>query len=107
MPVMEGGVDVHTVARYRVREGMEAENAALVRAVYEELHRIEPAGIRYATFQSQDGRDFVHVAVSSGKGPVLSSLESFKRFQEGIRDRCEEGPECRRDARGRLLPPAR
>ena len=30
-------------------------------AVYEELHRVRPAGLRYATFRLDDGVSFVHL----------------------------------------------
>ncbi|MGO9903636.1 MAG: hypothetical protein ACLP0J_29125 [Solirubrobacteraceae bacterium] len=38
-----------------------AENAALVRAVFEELAQTRPAGFRYAVFQLPDSRQFVHL----------------------------------------------
>jgi hypothetical protein len=37
------------MVRYRVKPGRAAENEELVRAVYEELHRTQPPGFRYAT----------------------------------------------------------
>jgi hypothetical protein len=81
------------MVRYRVKLGEVEHNEELVRAVYEELHRGEPDGIRYATFQLEDGVSFVHFAIETGDGPTpLRDVEAFQRFQEGIRERCDEPP---------------
>jgi L-rhamnose mutarotase len=82
------------IVRYKVKRDQVAENERLVRAVYDELHRTRPGGLRYATFQLEDGQSFVHLAsteTESGQNP-LSEVEAFKRFQEHIADRCEEPP---------------
>ena len=82
------------MVRYKVKPDRAAENEQLVRAVYDELHRTEPAGLRYATFQLDDGVSFVHLAsteTEDGHSP-LSQVKAFKRFQENIADRCEEAP---------------
>jgi hypothetical protein len=50
------------MVRYRVRPDEAERNEKLVRAVYEELHRVDPAGFRYATFRLEDGVSFVHNA---------------------------------------------
>lgn len=84
----------HVMVRYTVKADQVARNEELVRAVYEELHRTRPAGLRYATFRLDDGVSFVHLAstdTEDGTNP-LSAVEAFKRFQKGINDRCEEGP---------------
>lgn len=44
----------HTIVTYTVKPGREQENAALVRAVFEELAQTRPAGFRYAVFQLPD-----------------------------------------------------
>lgn len=82
------------MVRYKVKPDRAAENEALVRAVYEELERTEPAGIRYATFKLDDGVSFVHLAsdeTDDGQNP-LSKLKAFREFQDGIGDRCEDPP---------------
>ena len=63
------------MVRYRVKAGREAENEALVRAVYEELDEVQPEGFRYATFRF-DERSFVHVALTDGDGPGAASASS-------------------------------
>jgi hypothetical protein len=80
------------MVRYTVKPGKAAENEALVRAVYDELHRTEPTGFSYATFQLDDGVTFVHVASAEDGQNPLSQLEAFARFQERIAERCDERP---------------
>jgi hypothetical protein len=80
------------MVRYKVKPDRAEENAQLVRAVYDELHRTEPAGLRYATFQLEDGVSFVHIASTEDGQNPLSQVEAFARFQDGIADRCDERP---------------
>jgi hypothetical protein len=80
------------MVRYKVKPDRVAENEDLVRAVYEELHRTEPAGFRYATFRLDDGVSFVHLASSEDERSPLSQVAAFARFQKDIADRCDEPP---------------
>lgn len=83
------------IVRYKVKPDRAAENVQLVRAVYDELERTKPAGLRYATLQLDDGVSFVHVAVNetdSARSP-LTEVEAFAEFQAEIADRCEEQPQ--------------
>ena len=82
----------HVMVRYKVKPERVEENEALVRAVYEELHRTEPAGLRYATFRLDDGVTFVHVAATEDGDSPLAQLAAFGRFQESIAERCDEAP---------------
>jgi hypothetical protein len=82
------------MVRYKVKPDRVAENEALVRAVYDELESVAPAGIRYATFRLEDGVSFMHFATidtEDGQTP-LSKLRAFQRFQENIGERCDEPP---------------
>jgi hypothetical protein len=80
------------MVRYRVKPGREAENEALVRAVYEELASVQPEDFRYATF-TFDERSFMHIAFEEGDGPApLPGLASFAAFTRDIGERCEEPP---------------
>jgi hypothetical protein len=79
------------MVRYRVRPDRVAENEQLVRAVYDELAASNPEGLRYATFKLADGVTFVHIAQHDEPNP-LATVAAFKRFQEDIRDRCQEPP---------------
>jgi hypothetical protein len=82
------------MVRYKVKPDRVEENEALVRAVYEELQRTQPADLRYATFRLDDGVSFVHVAsveTEDGRNP-LSDVTAFKEFTANARDRCDEPP---------------
>jgi hypothetical protein len=82
------------MVRYRVKPDRVAENEALVRAVYEELHRTQPTGLRYGTFKLDDGVSFLHIAsveTERGRSP-LADVAAFEEFQKGIGDRCDEAP---------------
>jgi hypothetical protein len=82
------------MVRYKVKPDRVSENEDLVRAVYQELARVEPAGLHYATFQLDDGVSFVHLAsteAGNGSNP-LSEVEAFKRFQKDIGERCDDPP---------------
>jgi hypothetical protein len=82
------------MVRYKVKPERVAENEQLVRAVYEELGRRQPDGLRYATFRLDDGVSFVHIAsveTADGKSP-LQQIDAFARFTENIVDRCDEPP---------------
>jgi hypothetical protein len=77
--------------------------------VYDELHRLSPPGIRYATFKLDDGVTFVHVAsveTDDGDNP-LDRIVAFQEFQRDIRARASEGPatsELREIGSYRLFP---
>ena len=90
----EGNAMRHVMVRYKVKPERVAENEELVRAVYDELQRTQPVGLRYATFRLDDGVEFVHLAsieTEDGHSP-LSNVQAFKRFQEDIGERCDEVP---------------
>jgi hypothetical protein len=82
------------LVRYKVKPERVEENEELVRAVYDELHRTEPAGLRYATFKLDDGVSFVHLAVSESDagGSPLTRVKAFQEFQKNIEDRTDEAP---------------
>ena len=83
-----------TVVRYKLKKGQTAENRAFVEAVFDELHESKPDGLRYVSFQLEDGLTFVHVAVVEGENGTnpLPQTESFGKFTANLRDRCEEPP---------------
>jgi hypothetical protein len=82
-----------TMVRYKVRPERADENVALVQAVYAELARVEPDGLRYATFRLPDGVSFLHVVIETDQpGQILGQIAAFRAFQQDIEDRCEEPP---------------
>ena len=82
----------HVIVRYTVKADRAEENELLVRAVYDELHRTEPAGLSYATLKLDDGISFVHIAATADGRNPLAELAAFKQFQHGIAERCSTPP---------------
>jgi hypothetical protein len=80
------------IVRYRVKPDQADRNEELVRAMYEELHRADPPGFRYATFMLEDGVTFVHVAEQDGPDNPLAKIAAAKEFQSDIAARCDEPP---------------
>jgi hypothetical protein len=82
-----------SMVRYKVRSDRADENVALVKAVYEELGRERPEGLRYATFRLRDGVSFMHVVVETDQpGRILNEVAAFRAFSAQIADRCDEPP---------------
>ena len=82
------------LVRYKTRDDKASENEALIHAVFDELRASAPAGLTYRVFKLPDGVSFVHLATvdtPDGSNPLLR-LDSFKRFQLNVRDRCVEPP---------------
>jgi hypothetical protein len=82
----------HVIVRYTVKPDRAEENELLVRAVYDELHRTEPAGLSYATLKLDDGISFVHIAATEDGQNPLADVAAFKQFQQGIAERCDQPP---------------
>jgi len=81
----------HTIVTYTVRPGREHENAALVRAVFEELAKTRPAGFRYAIFKLPDSRQFVHLYTNGGAAAgALQQPPAFQAFVAAAQDRHEQ-----------------
>jgi hypothetical protein len=83
-----------TIVRYRVKADRASENREFVRKVFSQLNADGPDGLRYVSFNLDDGVSFVHIAVvetADGNNP-LSDTEAFQNFVSGIKDRCDEPP---------------
>ena len=81
------------LVRYKTTAAGGDTNAALVRAVFEELRIRAPGGIRYASYRLADGVTFIHIAsVETPEDNPLTGLPSFKAFQSQLKDRCVEPP---------------
>lgn len=83
-----------TVVRYKLKEGRAEENRAFIGEVFAELDGNRPDGLRYVSFQLEDGLTFVHIAVvetDDGSNP-LPETAAFKKFVADLRDRCDEPP---------------
>jgi hypothetical protein len=80
----------HTIVTYTVKPGREQENAALVRAVFEELAQTRPDGLRYAVFYLPESRQFIHLYTDEGSKSGVQGLASFQAFIAGAEDRHEQ-----------------
>jgi hypothetical protein len=80
------------MVRYRVKPERVAEHEALIRAVFDELARTDPPGLRYGAYKQADGVSFVHVAFVAGEKNPLDDCAAFKAFTANIRERCDELP---------------
>ncbi|WP_409494800.1 hypothetical protein [Amycolatopsis sp. cmx-11-12] len=78
--------------RYQTRDDAADENRRLIEAIFEELNRDDPGGLRNATFQLEDGVNFVHVAVVDEGSETLAKSPAFGKFVEGLGDRAVAPP---------------
>ena len=80
-----------TLVRYRAKPDQADENQRLSAAVFGELNKKAPAGLHYAVFRLPDDT-FVHLASLEEGATPLASLETFRAFSSGVRERCAEPP---------------
>jgi hypothetical protein len=82
------------IVRYRIKPEKVAENETLVEDVYRQLHEANIEGFHYTTFKLADGVSFIHMAFaeSEGANTAFANLPAFKKFQAGIKGRCDELP---------------
>ena len=87
--------------RYTTKPEHAARNEELIRAVYAQLRRDRPDGLRYAAFKLSDGVTFVHLAQNedSDQPSPLLTVKAFGEFQEGLAERRADGP-----SRDELIP---
>jgi hypothetical protein len=69
---------------YTVKPEQVEDNERRIQAVFAQLHRDQPEGIRYATFKLADG-------VSFGTNPLVT-LETFKQFAGTLGERRVDPP---------------
>jgi hypothetical protein len=81
------------VVQYKVKADRVSEHEGLIRDVFAELTRAAPAGIRYGAFKRADGVSFVHLAFISAEKNPLDSMPAFRKFSQGIKERCDVPPE--------------
>jgi hypothetical protein len=80
------------MVRYTIKPELIETNAKLVEAVFAQLAREQPAGLRYQTYRVKDTGTFVHIATIEAAEHPLTPLATFKAFTESIADRCIEPP---------------
>ena len=81
-----------TMVRYTTKPGQAGENERLSRAVFGELRDTRPGGVAYALFRSGD--EFIHVFLNleADDSDKITGIPSFKRFEQGMGERCEAKP---------------
>ena len=84
-----------TLVRYRTKPDRTDENQRLIESVFQELRLKAPPGVRYAVLKLADGT-FFHFAAAEdgGSGNPIVTLEAFRTFQSGVKDRCIEAPQA-------------
>jgi radical SAM superfamily enzyme with C-terminal helix-hairpin-helix motif len=80
-----------TLIRYKTKPDAADRNAGLIAKVFEELKATKPDGVRYLSLRLDDDT-FVHLVETEDGATPLPSLDAFKAFQSGIRERCVEPP---------------
>lgn len=80
------------MVRYTVKPECADDNVRRIEAVFAQLDRERPDGIRYASFKLSDGVSFVHVASVEAEPNPLTALAAFKEFVGTIKERCVEPP---------------
>jgi hypothetical protein len=80
-----------TLIRYKTKPDAAEQNAGLIAKVFEELKAKAPNDVRYLSLRLDDNT-FVHLVEAEEGSIPLPSLEAFKAFQSGIRERCMEPP---------------
>src|SRR3569833_2532541 len=85
-----------TLVRYTTKPERAAENEALSRAVFGQLHTVQPEGVAYALFR--DGNEFIHVFLNfkEDESAPVTELPTFKAFGAGVVERCEVPPHATR-----------
>ena len=82
------------IVKYKVKADSLNQNIEYIRNVFNALKKSAPQGLRYASFQLEDGVSFVHIAsieTDDGSNP-LASFDAFNAFTRDIASRCEEPP---------------
>ena len=81
-----------TMVRYTTKPGHAEENERLSRAVFGELRAAPPEGVAYALFRSGD--EFIHVFLNleADDSAQVTGIPAFKRFEQGMGERCEAKP---------------
>jgi hypothetical protein len=81
-----------TLVRYKAKPDAAEVNQRLIEAVFEELRSKSPDGVRYLVLKLGNG-GFLHFSVTQDGAAPIPSLEVFRAFQGGIKERCLEPPQ--------------
>ena len=81
-----------TRVQYTVQDGYVETNKRNIEQVMADLRQLNNPGIKYSSYQLEDGNTFMHFAVFPDEetSQILNDLESFNRFRKELK---ESGPE--------------
>jgi hypothetical protein len=82
-----------TLVRYKTKPEKAQENERLIEDVFRELRAKSPEGIRYLAVKLGDGSSFVHFVSYEDGASTLHTLEAFRAFVSGAKERCVEPPQ--------------
>ena len=82
---------MRVMIRYKVKRDELERELELLGAIYEELEATQPDGLRYATFQLEDGVSFVEFVETDDPGR-FSQLATFRAYRATLDERCDEPP---------------
>ena len=80
------------VVSYKVKPDRLDEHLRLLEAVFEDLGRSKPPGLRYGVARAADGLSFTHIAATEAAANPLGALPAFQAFTKNAADRCEAPP---------------
>jgi len=80
-----------TLVRYRTLNDKADDNQRAIEAVFAELSRKVPSGLRYVAMRAPDAT-FFHLVMAEPDARALTDLDSFRAFREGLRERISEPP---------------
>lgn len=79
---------------YTVKPDYVNTNKANIQKVMDELRAMGNVGVLYSTYVKEDGRSFVHFAISkdAAAGEIIPSLSAFKAFSTQLKAEGLETP---------------
>jgi hypothetical protein len=80
--------------QYTVQANFVEQNKKNIEAVMREMRALNRTDVIYTVYVLNDGRTFMHLVhhASPDTAHLPTSLESFKHFQEAVKDHFEEAP---------------
>ncbi|WP_086829497.1 hypothetical protein [Allokutzneria sp. NRRL B-24872] len=83
---------MRVMTRCTIKDGQLDQVVELLRAVYAELESVRPDGLRYASFQLDDGASLMSLVELDGGPEVLHRLPAFQRYRTHLTEACAEPP---------------
>jgi len=83
-----------TRVQYTVQDGYVEANKRNIQQVMADLRQLNNPGIKYSSYQLEDGNTFMHFAVFPDEetSQILNNLESFNKFRKELKESNPESP---------------